>query len=240
VIDLHCHILPALDDGALDLADSLAMAREAERDGITVVCATPHIRDDHDIRIEELPDRIEELQRALDSNGVRVRIAQGGEVAQFAADGLSDEHLGAVCLGEGRCILLEPGPGSMADELLAVAERLLERGLHPIVAHPERHAGVDFEARLAALAARGCLIQWTAEFIASVEPSDTDGLMQRLMRAGLVHLLATDAHSSHGGRALRLGPGYARLREILPADRADWIERAPQDVLRGAPVTPPW
>jgi len=55
VIDVHCHILPALDDGALDLDDSAAMAAQAAEDGIEVVCATPHIRPDHLVRVAELP-----------------------------------------------------------------------------------------------------------------------------------------------------------------------------------------
>jgi protein-tyrosine phosphatase len=241
MIDLHCHILPALDDGALDLADSVAMARVAERDGIAVVCATPHIRDDHDVRIEELPTRIDALQRELDRRGVHLRIAQGGEVAQFAADRLSQEHLRAVSLDGGGWILLEPGPGEMADELPAVAERLRERGWRAIIAHPERHAGADFEQRLRELAARGCLIQWTADFIARSDPGDPDALMLRLAREGLVHLLATDAHSSHGGRPLRLSAAFERLREACPPERVSWIaEQAPAAILRGEPVTYPW
>lgn len=241
MVDLHCHILPALDDGALDLADSVAMAREAERDGIAVVCATPHIRDDHDVRIEELPTRVGELQRELDRRGVRVRIAQGGEVAQFAADGLGDEHLRAVSLDGGGWVLLEPAPGVLADELPELVERLAARGAPTILAHPERHAGADLEQRLRALAERGCLIQWTADFIARAEPGDPDALVLRLARNGLVHLLASDAHSSHGGRPPALSAGLDRLREACTSEQVEWIaEEAPAAILRGEAVTPPW
>lgn len=240
MIDLHCHILPALDDGALDLADSLAMAREAELDGITVVCATPHIRDDHDVRIEELPDRIGALQREIEGAGIRLRLAQGGEVAQPAADDLSERQLEAVSLDGGGWILLEPGPGPLTEELLASAERLRRRGHNTIIAHPERHADGDFEERLRELAAHGCLIQWTADFIAGVDPGEADSFIARLARAGLVHLLASDAHSSHGGRPLRLAAGFARLRELLGSERAQWIEGAPAEILAGRPLTVPW
>jgi tyrosine-protein phosphatase YwqE len=58
VIDLHCHILPGLDDGALNLHDAIGMARQAQDDGIQAVCATPHIRHDHDVVISELADRV--------------------------------------------------------------------------------------------------------------------------------------------------------------------------------------
>ena len=238
MIDLHCHILPALDDGAFDLADSVAMAREAERDGITVVCATPHIRDDHDVRIEELASRVSAVQDELDGRGVAVRIAGGGEVAQPAADGLSDAHLRDVSLDGCGWILLEPAPGLIGDELASLVERLRQRAAGVIVAHPERHAGADLEARLRALVQRGCLIQWTAEF---VEHADDDALVLRLARAGLVHLLASDAHSSHGGRSLRLSPARERLRDVCSPAQLEWItERAPAAILRGEPVSAPW
>lgn len=241
MIDLHCHILPGLDDGALDLADSVAMARQAERDGIDVVCATPHIRADHDVRIEELPARIAVLQRELDRLGIQVRIAQGGEVAQFAADGLSDAHLRAVSLDGGGWILLEPAPGPLADELLVLVERLARRGARMVIAHPERHAGADLEQRLRELAARDCLIQWTADFVASAEPRDPDALVLRLARDGFVHLLASDAHSSHGGRPVVLSTAVERLRQVCSPEQVTWIvEQAPAAILHGDAVTPPW
>jgi hypothetical protein len=65
VIDLHCHILPGIDDGALDLNDSVGMARIAAADGIEVVCATPHIRHDHDVTIPELAGRVEQVNEEL-------------------------------------------------------------------------------------------------------------------------------------------------------------------------------
>ncbi len=241
MIDLHCHILPALDDGAFDLADGVAMARQAEHDGITVVCATPHIRDDHDVRIDELPARIDELQNELDRRGVGVGIVQGGEVSQLAADRLSEPHLHEVSLGGGGWVLLEPAPGPIADALPALAGRLAERGMRTIVAHPERHAGVGFERYLRELTACGCLIQWTAEFIADRSADAVEDPILQLAREGLVHLLASDAHSSHGGRPVRLSGGFERLRAACTADQVVWIaEEAPAAILRGEPVSPPW
>ncbi len=241
MIDLHSHILPALDDGALDLTDSVAMAREAERDGIAVVCATPHIRSDHDVRIEELPRRVAELQRALDESGIAVRVAAGGEVSQLRADALSPEHLRALSLDGGGWILLEPAPGPLDDELPGLVERLAAHGARTLLAHPERHAGADFVERLRALAQRGCLIQWTAEFIAQRDSGDPEDFVLGLARDGLVHVLASDAHSSHGGRPLRLSAGFARLREVCPEERVEWIARtAPAAILGGEPLAAPW
>lgn len=239
MIDLHTHILPGLDDGALDLADSLAMARVAVGDGITVACATPHVRGDHDVRLEELGERIEQLQNALDEAGIDLRIAPGGEISALLADALSDLHLRQICLGEGDWVLLEPAPGPITDEFTALTERLQARGARAVVAHPERHAGPGFESMLHGLRERGCLLQWTAAFLADAD-ADTAAFMSRLARDGLVHLLASDAHSSHGGRALKLGPGAERLRELSSAAVASWsVVEGPAAVLSGGPVTPP-
>ncbi len=78
MIDLHCHILPELDDGARDLQDSLALARQALEDGIEEVCATPHIRHDHEVVIDEISSRVGALQDRLNAEGIAVRILPGG------------------------------------------------------------------------------------------------------------------------------------------------------------------
>jgi protein-tyrosine phosphatase len=100
--------LPGIDDGARDLDDAVAMARQAQADGIAAICATPHIRHDHDVRIPELPSRLAELAAAVTAAGCRTRVLPGGEVAATALDGLDDRDLAAVSLrGSGRWILLE-------------------------------------------------------------------------------------------------------------------------------------
>ncbi|MGP0100836.1 MAG: CpsB/CapC family capsule biosynthesis tyrosine phosphatase [Solirubrobacteraceae bacterium] len=237
MIDLHCHILPGLDDGALDLDDSLAMARQAERDGIAAVCATPHIRHDHDVAIEELAARVHALQERLDGDGVDVRVLRGGELAATDADRLTDAQLRLVALGgAGGWVLLEPAPGPLGEGLEELVGRLARRGLATIVAHPERHAGADFEERLKALVAGGCLIQWTAQFVADAVAGD---LVLRLADEGLVHLLGSDAHSSHGGRPVRLAAGFARLATVCAPERIEWmVDGAPQAIVRAEPVSP--
>jgi len=238
VIDLHCHILPELDDGALDLDDSLAMARQAAEDGIAVVCATPHIRADHSVRIEELAARVAAVQEALAHRGTDVQIVPGGELAQTEADRLSDTQLRLVTLGgEGGWVLLEPAAGPLDDRLLGVVERLQQRGVGSIIAHPERHAGREFERRLASLAGAGCLIQWTAQFVAAASAED---LELRHAAKGFLHVLGSDAHSSHGGRPVRLSAGFARLASVCPPARVAWMaDEAPRAILRGERVTLP-
>jgi protein-tyrosine phosphatase len=232
MIDLHCHILPGLDDGARDLPDSVAMARQAQEDGIAIVCATPHIRHDHDVHIEEIAARVAAVGEALAEQEIDVRLRPGGELAETEADRLSDAQLQLVALGgAGGWVLLEPAPGPLGKSLEALVGRLAMRGVGVIVAHPERHAGADFEERLQALVNRGCLIQWTAEFVAQAAEGD---LVLRLAQDGLVHLLGSDAHSSHAGRPVRLAAGFARLATVCSPERISWLaDWAPRAVLRG-------
>jgi protein-tyrosine phosphatase len=240
VIDLHCHILHALDDGAIDLDDSLAMARQAESDGIEIVCATPHIRPDHEVSIPELDERVLALNREFGKEGVAVRVARGGEVAETMVESMDDTTLRQVTLGgNGTWLLLEPRPGPLGGETVAVVDGLAERGFRAIVAHPERHPGERFQEWLEALAARGALIQVTAALVADGPAAPT---ILALAGKGLVHLLGSDAHSSHGGRPLRISDGLARLGEVerLQA-HLDWIATdGPAAILRGEPVTPPF
>ncbi len=237
MIDLHCHILPGLDDGALSVDDSVAMARQAEEDGIAVVCATPHIRHDHEVRIEDIAGRVDALQRQLSDRGIPVQVLPGGEVAQTQADRLTDAELHAVALGGGGSwLLLEPAPGPLGGGLEELVERLAARGFGSVIAHPERHAGIDFVEHLEQLASQGCLIQWTAEFVAEAAPGD---LVLALAQRSLVQLLGSDAHSSYAGRPLRLAAGFARLAAVRTAEQIAWsAELAPRAIVRGEKLAP--
>ena len=240
LIDLHCHILPGLDDGARDLDDSLAMARQAQADGIGVVCATPHIRPDHDVRIDELAGRVAELNEAIAREGIAVRVVAGGEVAEPVAAELTDAELGAVSLdGAGRWVLLEPAPGPLSDGLARAVENLRRRGCRAVIAHPERHLAEDLSQRLSALVTRGALVQATAALLA--EGDAVEG-MQALAGRGLVHVLGSDAHSSRAGRPVALDAGLAGLAGVdRVATHLDWIARtAPRGILAGEQLHPPF
>jgi protein-tyrosine phosphatase len=240
LIDLHCHILPALDDGARDLEESVGMARQAQADGIEIVCATPHIRPDHEVVLDELSERVTEVNEELERRGVTTRIETGGELAELHLPMLDDEALTAVTLGAGGLYLLvEPKPGPLSDTLVDVVGQLEERGFRSIIAHPERHPGVDFYDQLAALVERGALIQATAALIADGPASPT---LIDLAGHGLVHLLGSDSHSPTIGRPVALSRGLARLAEVeTTAPHLDWIARSgPAAIIVGEPAVPPF
>ncbi len=239
MIDLHCHILAALDDGALDLSDSTGMARQAAADGIDAICATPHIRHDHDVHIGEIAGRVGALNERLHEEGVPVAVLQGGEVAETAVEGLSEEELALVALGSGCWILLEPAPGPLSESLARCVEYLAERGHRALIAHPERHVSADMFERLVGLIAAGALIQATADFFLREETAPG---MVALAEAGLVHVLGSDSHSSRHGRPPQIAAaleGLGAVERLAP--HLGWIaETAPRAIIEGARVEPPF
>jgi protein-tyrosine phosphatase len=239
VIDLHCHILPGLDDGAVDLDDSAAMAAQAQADGIEAVCATPHIRHDHRVRIEELAERVAAVNDELERRGIPVRVLRGGEVAETRLLELDASQLRALALGKGRWILLEPAPGPLTESVGVAARALGAAGFGALIAHPERHLDSRAPARLVELVEEGALVQATAAFFE--HPEAAPGMLA-LARRGLIHVLGSDSHSAVHGRPVRLSPAFERLGAVEPMrSNLDWvIERAPSAIVRGEPVRAPF
>lgn len=239
-VDLHCHLLPGLDDGARDLGDAVAMVQQGEADGIGAICATPHIRADHGVRIDELPSRLAELSAAARRAGCRTRVLPGGEVAVTSLDRLDDRDLAAVTLGGSRrWILLEPAPGPLDDELERAVCVLRERGLRAVIAHPERHLTADLADRLKRLIADGALVQATAAYV--MDETTRPGMLA-LAREGVIHVLGSDSHSSRAGRPVALADALDVLQTLRSlSTHGSWIARiAPEAIVRGLDVSPPF
>jgi protein-tyrosine phosphatase len=161
MLDLHCHILPGVDDGAASLEEALAMARFCIQDGITHVVATPHChRHCRLLRSDVLP-HVARLNKELAQAGVPLAVLPGSEIqVTDAATYRREFEAGLYChLGDGvRFTLLEFNwkaevYPSDAPELIAW---LCTQGMTPIVAHPERHhCFTDNPGRLRALVAAG-------------------------------------------------------------------------------------
>lgn len=216
------------------------MARQAEADGIAAICATPHIRDDHDVRIAELPARIEELSAAIREADCQTRIFPGGEVAATVIGRLDDGELVRLALGGSkRWILLEPPAGPLDDGFEQAVAALRTRGFRALVAHPERHLSPDLFERLGRLIEGGALVQATAAHF--TDEASQPGMLA-LARAGLIHVLGSDSHSSRAGRPVALAQALDVLRTLEPtAAHLDWIARTgPEAIVRGEDFTAPF
>lgn len=240
VIDLHFHILPGIDDGPPDLGRSIELARAAEADGIQVVAATPHLREDHpDVRAPELAQRCAELNAALADADVALEVVSGGELDVLWVSEADEEDLRLASYGgRGTDVLLETPYGAIAPSFDAAVRRLRGLGYRILLAHPERsRVFQQAPGRLEQLVRDGVLIQVTA---ASLVPprrrSRSHELAVQLVEHGMAHVLGSDAHSATELRPPNLSAGVAAARAIDPRVASWMVLDAPLAILAGEPL----
>ncbi|MBI5523383.1 MAG: capsular biosynthesis protein [Desulfarculus sp.] len=236
MVDVHAHILPGLDDGPSDLSASLAMCRLAVADGITQMAATPHFCPPfyrHAPR--EISRAVAALAQALAREGIPLRLYPGADVSQRAdVLGLARQGRLPTLAGQGRYFLLEPVQGGLRA-LAGLASELRPLGLRPIITHPERlaEAGRGGWSWLEGLVERGCLVQITAMSLTGGFGAPAQERAEDLLARGLVHLVASDAHST-GRRPPLLSPARERLIELVGEAGAERLLRTwPLAVLEG-------
>src|SRR5919202_1015683 len=144
-VDLHCHLLPGIDDGARTTSDALRHAGRLAAEGVRDVACTPHVKRSFfpDVHLEELAERRRALQAAIDAQGLGVRVHPGGELAHEEALVLTPAELALIAQGPpgARWLLLECPFAGLDDEFEAAAARLGGLGYGLLLAHPERAAG---------------------------------------------------------------------------------------------------
>jgi protein-tyrosine phosphatase len=245
VIDLHAHLLPAIDDGPPDLPGSLALARTAVDGGTRVMVATPHIGHVHGIAPASLAGHVADLTATLAAEGVPLEVVAGGELAPDRALDLTDEELAAIALGGSRCILLEC-PFTRAGDLMGrLVAHLQMKGFRVLLAHPERSPTfLGDPPALAELVRRGAYAQLTAGSLAGQFGRTVQRASLAFLAEGLVHVVASDAHDARLRPPVLGALVRARLEEEGqdPA-LADWLcEAAPAALLSDQPLpdAPPW
>jgi protein-tyrosine phosphatase len=199
MIDVHCHILPGLDDGARTIEDAREIARAAAGEGITAIAATPHVRDDYPTRPGTMERGVTELRRDFHRHEIPVEVLTGGEVSIAAVWELTADELARFSLGgSGRYLLLEcPYTGWPRTLDLAVSA-VLGHGMTPVLGHPERNPQVqDRPDLLLDLVERGAIVQVTAASVDGRLGPAPKLAAERLVSLGIVHVIASDAHGPH-------------------------------------------
>ncbi len=225
MIDLHCHILPGIDDGAEDLGTALAMARMAVDDGITHAVLTPHLHEGRwDNRAADVAVYCDRFRAQLDNAGIELQVGYAAEV-RIGAEILSWVGSGDIpYLGEWegeRVLLLELPHGQIppgADKLTAW---LRSNGIRPLIAHPERNKFVlrDLQA-IQPFVEQGCLLQVTAGSVAGQFGEPARQRAGEMLSQGWVTVLASDAHSVEW-RPPHLEAGR-RAAEALVGEEESW------------------
>jgi protein-tyrosine phosphatase len=237
-VDLHCHLLPGLDDGAETLADTVAHARRLDAAGVHDVACTPHVKRASFplVALEELAERRVEAQGAIDAAGLDVQLHAGGELAHPDALRLAPDQLELIAQGpsSARWLLLECPFRGIGAEFVAAARRLRGFGYGLLLAHPERAGGLREGGldRLFPLLAEGALLQVNVCSLLGAHGSDVQAIAAGLVRRGLVHCLASDGHPGTrehtldaGSLALlRLGASTAQAVRLTQASPRELLE----------------
>jgi protein-tyrosine phosphatase len=239
VIDLHCHILPGLDDGAAGLDDSLALAEACVREGIETVAATPHLSPDYPTAPEAVAAGVAEVRAALGRAGIPLALVGGAEISFSSLAALDTEALRRLTLGGADTLLLESPYGAGGPYLEEAVFDLQVRGFRVLLAHPERSPPFqEHPERVAALVDRGALCCVNAGSMRGRFGKRALRTTIELFRRGVVHNVASDAHDLRT-RPPGLRSGLAALERELPGLRrqAAWYTRdVPAALLEGGPL----
>jgi protein-tyrosine phosphatase len=234
--DLHFHLLPGVDDGPTDLAESLCLARAAVADGTQTIVATPHVRFDLGTTdTAEILHRVCELRALLAAFSLPVEVLCGGELGHDVVGSLSQYELELIAQGPpgARWLLVEAPFESIDAGFHAAADELRDRGFGVLIAHPERSTDATLAGAqgLRRELEAGSLAQVNAQSLTGEHGEQAGAAAWRLIREGLVAVIASDAHGPT--RPPALGAARRALVEAgVPRTSADLLVAvAPQRLL---------
>ena len=193
--DMHCHILPGVDDGAYDLQESVAMLKAAKQVGITEIVCTPHAREPY-FDYNAMWDAFELLLPKAQELGLKM--SMGFEVNHTTLMDLGYAWIDNLAFDQTDEFLLELPTRCAASDFTDYERSIFEiqsRGYTVIIAHPERyHAIQDDIAQAERLARLGCKLQASCDFIAGGRMGAEKKPAKRLFKAGLYDYIGSDAH----------------------------------------------
>jgi protein-tyrosine phosphatase len=234
MIDIHCHILPGLDDGARTMDEALSMARMAAADGIGTVVASAHITPGvYDNSPEQITAAAEALDGRLRREGIPVRIIPGADVRMTPE--MADGNGRYLCINRDTPYLLFEFPHDLvppgSDRLI---ESLRNKGVVPIITHPERNA--EFKRRpekLEPFVKMGCRVQITAMSLTGEFGPRAREIAERYVKDGWADLIATDAHDTVR-RPPILSLAVRRAEELVGAEAARaMVLDLPEKIVKG-------
>ncbi len=212
MVDIHCHLLPGLDDGPETLEQALEMAEMAIADGITHVVATPHANARYPFVPELIQQRQDEIQTRVAG---RLTILTGCDF-HLSYENLQDlaQHQEKYTVNGNGYLLLEFAEFSIPPKMDLTLHRMQLDGITPVVTHPERnrllrgrHSPLDDWIR------RGCYVQVTAASFLGRFGDEAREAVEAWLASDRIHFIATDAHNTTG-RPPQLRAAYQRVAEL--------------------------
>lgn len=235
MIDLHCHILPAVDDGSKTIDMSLQMAQEAQREGINKILLTPHHMDGEYINHKDkiLP-AVQHFQNDLLDNNISIEVRAGQEV-HINGDLLSSVENNDILYADkdGKYMMLELPHSGVPEYTEDMIFELKVKGITPVIVHPERNHGFqDDPDKLYDLVDQGCLTQLTATSYVGGFGKHIQKFTEQIIDAGLGFIFSSDAHNM-SGRRFRMSDAYNLLAKKHGQAMADYYKNNAEKIWNG-------
>jgi protein-tyrosine phosphatase len=242
LIDLHCHILPGLDDGPETVEAALEMVHIAVQDGIETIVATPHLLNGiFNVTVEDIYRGVDNLRQEVQKHHLPITLLPGADVY---VDKDIPELIGkgkvVTLAGKGKHIMVELPQDSVPQEIADLLFRIQLKGVTPIITHPERNADIQQSpGLLTQLIQAGNLTQVTAGSLTGAFGSRIQECAYQLLKSGKIHLVATDAHSADK-RPPRLTEARRCVEQEMGEEEARiMFDERPLMLLKGMYVEPP-
>lgn len=231
-IDLHAHVLPGVDDGPADMEQAVDLCRQAQEDGIDGVCACPHVfRGHYDCTRVEILDALSSLQDALDREGIPLEVKPGMEcfLVPDIVERIRTREV--LTLAGSRYLAVELPFALLPVYTSEILFRICLTGLVPVLVHPERNMEIATRPdRLRSLVEHGSLVLMNAGSLTGAFGTKIRKAAEEMLRQGLVHGIATDAHNLKTRPAL-ITPAIEVITAIIGKEAAQsLIEDLPRHV----------
>lgn len=237
MIDIHCHPLPGVDDGAKTLEEAVDMCRMAVSDGTTHIVATPHCDYEYAFKPEVNQEKLRELQAAV---GEEPKLFLGCDF-HLSYDNIREitKDRGSFTINRTRYVLAEFDDQFIPENMHHVFYDLQVAGLVPILTHPERNPVLQRKPEMVyQWVTRGCLVQITAQSLTGAFGSTARRLSEMWLARNLVHFFASDAHDTRRRPPL-LSLCYDRIAATKGKDEAErLLRRNPAAVIEDNPLPP--
>lgn len=239
MIDMHSHILPWLDDGAKNMAETLGMARQLHAAGFKTLIATPHVLEGRDfLSSAEILFTIEKVRRSIAEAEIQVEILPGAENFIFPdmAKWVREQKL--LTLGDnGKYLLLELPMFEIPDFTDQVFLELQDLGITPVLAHPERYRDLFRDPeRILDWVKKGIILQLDFRSISGYYGPKAKWLAEIMLKSDLIHVLGSDAHRVSDNESTYL-EGLQSIKAIVGEMRYHELTRLnPQAIIEGNPL----
>jgi protein-tyrosine phosphatase len=235
MIDLHCHILPGIDDGPATIEDSVAIARAAADAGTRVIVATSHVSWEYRNDAATLAELTAEVNTRFEAEGIEIEVRTGAEIAATRVADIEPDELRRLALGgEGNYLLFEPPFTPVVTGIDMLIYALQRDGYRIVLAHPERCMAFHRDRSLLdSLVGAGVVTSITAGSLVGRFGRDVRRFAHELLRDEMVHNVASDAHD-----VINRPPGMAaEIERAGLGELSDWLTSAvPEAILDGSEI----